>query len=90
VNRAHTLEEIVEAGWAPSVRFLQMRLRHGEIKGRKVGREWKLSDADLEAYIDSPGNKLRPAEQEPVTDAMPMGLGLTTASARRRGIFYED
>lgn len=77
MKQAHTLEEIVDAGWAPSVLYLQRRLRRGEITGKKVGRVWKMSDEDVAAYLDSLSNsKSRPvAEQR---------FGLSSASMRRR------
>jgi len=82
MNRAHTLTEIVEAGWAPSVHYLVVRLRRKEIRGRKVGRTWLMSDADLDAYIDSTLNITNtPVEQH--TDHTPV-LKLSSASRRRR------
>jgi hypothetical protein len=85
MNRAHTLEEIVAAGRAPSVRFLQVRIRRGEIKARKVGRDWKMCDADLEAYIDSLANDYTPppATEQPVEIAQPVVLRPTAGSLRR-------
>jgi hypothetical protein len=77
VIRAHTLEEVVEAGWAPSVHFLTVRLRRGEIRGRKVGHGWRMTDADVQALADSMVNA--PASLAEVPRA-----GLSVASARRR------
>lgn len=77
LSPAHTLEEVVAAGWAPSVLFLLRRLRSGEIKGRKVGREWRMSDSDIQAYIESLANK-----RERVSE--PTRIGLSAASMRRR------
>jgi hypothetical protein len=79
MKHAHTLQEIVDAGWAPSVLFLQRRLRRKEISGCKVGREWLLSDEDFEAYIESKRNK--PVQ---VDDTEAPRTGLTLASMRRR------
>lgn len=80
MNRGHKLEAVVDAGWAPSVLFLQRRLRRGEIPGRKVGREWRMSDDDLREYLESLRNK--PSEVHEQQDVP--RLGLTAASMRRR------
>lgn len=74
---SHELEEVVAAGWAPSVRWLQARLRRGDIKGRKVGRTWKMSDRDVEALVEWLGN-------ETVERVHVPRIGLSEASARRR------
>lgn len=79
MNRAHTLEEIVEAGWAPSVLYLQRLLQRKAIKGRKVGRDWRLSDSDFESYLEWAANT---ADRQVVE--VPRIGGLTAASARRR------
>lgn len=63
MNRAHSLEELVEAGWAPSVRFLQKKLRNKQIQGKKVGRQWLMSDADVDAYLDSVSNEVAEPEE---------------------------
>jgi excisionase family DNA binding protein len=78
MKQGHKLEEVVAAGWAPSVLFLQRRLRRKEIPGSKVGREWRMSDDDLNAYLESLRNK--PSE----ADVDVPRLGLTAASMRRR------
>lgn len=53
VIRGHRLEEIVEAGLAPSVRWLQDQIRAGHIPARKIGRHWVLTDDDLERALES-------------------------------------
>jgi len=79
MKRGHRLEELVDAGLAPSVRFLQMRLRSGAIPGRKVGRVWVMTDADVEAYLESVKND---APQR--SNVVSPSFGLSAASARRR------
>lgn len=76
MNRAHTLQEVVDAGWAPSVMFLTLRLRRGEISGHKIGRHWRMSDADVQDYLESTRNRASVEE--------PRRIGLTAASMRRR------
>jgi hypothetical protein len=81
MNRAHPLDEVVEAGWAPSKEYLQVRLRRGEIRGKKVGREWRMSDKDIEMYLESISNQ--PSELRDLKSQSPV-VGLTAASMRRR------
>jgi hypothetical protein len=82
IPQGHDLEEIVDAGWAPSTRWLQDRLRCGTIRGRKVGRHWKLSDADVEALVESLGNGH--SSPAPVVEVDDAPLSLTLARSRRR------
>lgn len=81
--RAHKLQELVDAELAPSVLFLQRRLRRGEIPGRKSGREWVMTDADIEAYLDSIGNGAAKASK-PAEHSNVRRIGISAASARRR------
>lgn len=76
MKEAHPLEEVVAAGWAPSTHFLVVRLRRGEIRGRKAGRTWVMSDSDIDAYVESLSNKAAPVEEN--------YRGLSLASMRRR------
>jgi hypothetical protein len=63
--RAHQLSDVVDAGLAPSVRWLQERLRRGDIPGIRVPRpvnrgcrfEWRMTDADVEALVASLRNQ---------------------------------
>jgi hypothetical protein len=78
MNRAHRIKVLVDAGWAPSEVWLQKRLRRGEISGSKVGRQWVMTDEEIEEYLASIKNKpSAPIVEVPRT-------GLTAASLRRR------
>jgi hypothetical protein len=76
MKQAHPLEAVVEAGWAPSTHYLIVRLRRGEIPGRKVGRHWRMSDDDIQTYVASLSNRSVAVE--------PSHGGLSLASSRRR------
>jgi len=85
MKRAHTFADLVEAGWAPSVRYLEIRARRGDIKARKVGRVWRMTDGDVDAYIESLSNDYREPEPAPIpVPASSAPLRLTAASMRRR------
>jgi hypothetical protein len=75
VKRAYSLEEVVEAGWAPSVDFLRRRLARGEITGRRVGRVWRMTEDDVNAFAESLRNTASPK---------PVLVGLSETSSRRR------
>lgn len=79
MTRAHKLRTLVEAGLAPSERFLQKRLRAGLIRGIKVGREWRMTDEHINEYVASLENQALP--RIPRHDAP---AGLSVASMRRR------
>jgi hypothetical protein len=65
VITAHRLQDVVDAGLAPSTRWLQERLRRGDIPGIRVARhgrggnrfEWRMTDGDVEALADALRNK---------------------------------
>lgn len=77
MRQAHKLQAIVDAGLAPSERFLQKRLRAGLIAGIKVGREWRMTDQQIDEYVASLENKPR------IRRETSMG-GLSLASMKRR------
>jgi hypothetical protein len=51
-NRSYPLEQAVKMIGAPSRRWLIMRLRDGRFPGRKIGREWRLTDGDISDILD--------------------------------------
>jgi predicted GIY-YIG superfamily endonuclease len=77
----HSLQDVVDAGLAPSERWLRERLHRGDIPGIKVARhgrggnryEWRMTDADVEALVDQMRN--RPQRQL---------TALTATSLRKR------
>lgn len=80
--RGHTLQEVVDAGHAPSVRWLREAIRAGRVPGYRVARrggggrcDYRMTDADVEAFIES----------RRVVPAVPSrtGLNLTPAAERR-------
>lgn len=78
MTRGHTLDELVDAGLAPSVRYLQMRLRAGRIPGRKIGHTWRMTDQDIDVYLESVKN------HAPQSNVVEPSFGLSQASQRRR------
>lgn len=76
--RGHRLQEIVDAGLAPSVRWLQDGIRAKRIPAHKIGRHWILTDSDIEEFLMSAASKPKQAEPEPYP------LSLTATSMRRR------
>jgi hypothetical protein len=79
VIRGHSLEEIVDAGLAHSVRSLQDQIRAKKIPAHKRGRHWILTDTDLETALDIWASKTGP---QSVPALRP--LSLTPTSMRRR------
>nr|WP_052741247.1 DNA-binding protein [Mycobacterium sp. UM_NZ2] len=80
--QGHDLQEVVDAGHAPSVRWLREGIRRGEIPGYRVARkgtggrcDYRMTDADIEAFIES----------RRIVPAIPSrtGLNLTPGGARR-------
>lgn len=80
VTRGHRLQAVVEAGLAPSVRWLEDQIRARRIPARKIGRHWVMTDADIDAALEVWSNKREP-EQTSETGGF---LSLTPTSQRRR------
>jgi hypothetical protein len=57
--------------------WVMLRLRRGEFSGYKAGRKWMMTEADIEAAIES----LRP--KRVWVPEVPTMSGLTRTSARR-------
>jgi hypothetical protein len=58
-------------------KWVALRLRRGEFSGYKAGRSWRMTQADVEAAIES----LRP--KRVCVPSVPAMSGLTRTSARR-------
>jgi hypothetical protein len=78
--RGHRLEQIVDAGLAPSVRWLQDQIRAQRIPAHKIGRHWVMTDTDLETALEVWASK---PDRTPALTA-PFPLSLTATSQRRR------
>ncbi|MCV7424388.1 helix-turn-helix domain-containing protein [Mycobacterium yunnanensis] len=67
--RTFALQEVADAvlppEWSDSVRWLTRRLNRGELSGYRVGKTWRMTEADVEALIA----KHRPATQAPVVES---------------------
>jgi hypothetical protein len=68
--------------WIDSERWLRRRLNRGEISGYRVGREWMMTEADVEAFIAQRRNTQEaPAAAPQVATSIVDGL---SARARQR------
>ncbi|MGY4711768.1 helix-turn-helix domain-containing protein [Mycolicibacterium sp. CBM1] len=78
----YSLDEVVAAINAPSVRWLQEQIRAGRVPARKFGRQWRMTNADVDAMLES----LRNINTDPAKSASRAStnaLGLTPRSHRR-------
>lgn len=80
--RGYTLQEVVDAGHAPSVRWLREAIRDGRAPGYRVARtggggrcDYRMTERDIEEFIES--RRIVP----PVPSRT--GLNLTPAAAKR-------
>jgi hypothetical protein len=55
MTRTYSLQQVADAylpnEWKNPVRWLQERLRRGEITGYKLGHTWRMTDADVDAML---------------------------------------
>ena len=40
-----------------NVRTVTQWLRNGHLRGFKIGKEWRISDVDLDAFLEASANK---------------------------------
>lgn len=67
-------------------RYLRGRIRAGQFRARKVGRSWLMTEADIEAAIDSLANT-EPIADTPAPAPAPSPVGQPSpASLRRRRV----
>ncbi|AYR01114.1 excise [Mycobacterium phage LeMond] len=64
-----------------SERWLTEQVRAGRIPGRKIGRHWRMTEADIEAALDT--FRVTPAGRKSVAPAE-RPITLTPTRARRR------
>lgn len=64
-------------------RYLRERIRAGQFRARKVGRAWLMTEADIEAAIESLANT-EPILDTPTPAPTPSPIGQLTAGSLRR------
>lgn len=84
-RRLFTLAEVVAewdlgADMADPVRWLMRQIRAGRVRARKIGRSWRMTQADIDAALEAFGS---PAPAQPAEDVQPR-WGLSAGSMRRR------
>jgi len=85
LSPSYPLQDVVDAGYAPSLRWLATEIKAGRVPGRMIGRyhrNWRMTDDDLGRFLDN----ACPDATEPVRDApvaSSIAAGLTTRGARR-------
>jgi hypothetical protein len=82
VIRGYSLQSIVDAGLAPSQRWLQDQIRARRIPAHKIGRHWVMTDDDIENALRLWESKPQVVDVPPETPA-PL-LSLTATSLRRQ------
>lgn len=85
---AHSLQSLVDEGFAPSVRWLANGIKANRIPGRMIGRywgNWLMTDADLEMFLDGARPAATDSETPAAADAEPDLIisGLSARTARR-------
>jgi hypothetical protein len=84
----NTLAEVAETMQLAKVmkepeRFLTRQLKLGRIRGRKIGRTWMMTDADVAYALEQFANPERQPRPEPVA---PAGAPSVASMRRRRRV----
>lgn len=71
--KTYSLAEVARMVLPPEltdgVRWLSRRLNLGEIHGYKIGRVWRMTEADVAAMIDRYSNEVVKPEEVPANDS---------------------
>lgn len=89
--RTYSLGEVADVylppEWTDGVRWLARRLNAGEISGYKVGRVWRMTDADVDEFVAGRRKPTKSsadvAVSRPSTAAVSILDGLSARSRRR-------
>jgi hypothetical protein len=83
---AEVAAQVLPPEWTDAERWLRRRLNRGEIGGYRVGRDWRMTEADVEDLINRHRNGAdrRQSEEQVVADG-PVSIvdGLSARSRRR-------
>ena len=81
----YDLAEAAERIGGVTEKWLAARLRAGKLPGRKVGRQWRMTDSDIEAAVElfGVGPQAIPAPVNNHVRADAATSGLTRTSRRR-------
>jgi hypothetical protein len=86
VITTYSLDEIVAAGNAPSVRWLQKEIRARRITAHKIGRHWRMTDRDIDQMLDARRNTTQPPTAvAPLRESNHLGLSPTSLRRLRTG-----
>lgn len=83
---AEVAQQVLPAEWRDSERWLARRLNRGQIRGYRVGRVWRMTEAHVEDLIARFTNDIpSPLRKDSVVDTEPtcMADGLSERSRRR-------
>lgn len=85
ITASHALQDIVDAGYAPSLRWLAAEIKAGRVPGRMIGRywrNWRMTEEDLRQFLENARTTPAPVK-EPAAAAPSVTAGLTARGARR-------
>jgi hypothetical protein len=77
--RAHATAHVADDMMGCSERWLIEQLRSGRFPGRKVGRQWRMTDKDVQDALDICANDARPVNGNAVAPVS----GLTPTSRKK-------
>jgi hypothetical protein len=79
---AEVAAQVLPAEWRDAERWLARRLNRGEIRGYRVGRVWRLTQAQVDELIERYSNDA--AEPAPTAARATSVVGGLSARSRRR------
>jgi hypothetical protein len=88
-ERSYALDEVVSAHlpaeWTDGRRWLTRRLNRKELRGRRFGRTWRMTDSDIEHMLQKYANFTagEDALAQSPSEATSVADGLSARSARR-------
>ncbi|OBI97968.1 hypothetical protein [Mycobacterium sp. 1465703.0] len=84
---AEVAEQVLPAEWTDGERWLARRLNRGQISGYRVGRIWRMTEAQVEDLIErftnNVGARATVRAEQVVAPASSLADGLSPRSRRR-------
>jgi hypothetical protein len=89
MTRTYSLQQVADAylppDWKNPIRWLQERLRRGEITGYKLGHTWRMAQEDVDAMLARYRNATPTTPARAAVESGVHQLSFTRTTARRLG-----
>lgn len=80
---AEVAAQVLPSDWTDAERWLRRRLNRGEIRGYRVSRRWRMTEAQVAELVDKFTNAETMTPPAPIGAPLSVADGLSSRSRRR-------